>query len=308
MSFYDWMLALHLLAAFSIAAALVLYSVLVVAGRRMETLEQTRLLFRVAPVGGPLIGAGMGLTLLLGIVLAIDSDAFQLWDLWVIAAIVLWALFGEVGRRTGTYYTETQKLAENGGAGRRDRSARAAACTHRRAVALRERRGLPPPGPRHDLQAGSVTVLASIRPDSINFALLVHVLGAMVMVGALVTAVAAALVGWRDETGALSRLSYKTLLYVALPSFIVMRVGAQWVYAKEHLDDLPEDPAWVGIGFITSDLGGLLLLVALILGGIGLRRSRSGGGGGLLKASSVIATLLVAIYIVAIWAMGAKPT
>ena len=99
-------------------------------------------------------------------------------------------------------------------------------------------------------------MLASIRPDSINFALLVHVLGAMVMVGALVTAVAAALVGWRDETGALSRLSYKTLLYAALPGYIVMRVGAEWVYAKEHLDDLPEDPAWVGIGFITSDLGG----------------------------------------------------
>ena len=117
MGFYDWVLALHLLAAFSIAAALVLYSVLVVAGRRMETLEQTRLLFRVAPVGGPLIGAGMGLTLLLGIVLAIDSDAFQVWDLWVIAAIVLWALFAEVGRRTGTYYTETQKLAESGGPG-----------------------------------------------------------------------------------------------------------------------------------------------------------------------------------------------
>ena len=117
MDFYDWVLALHLLAAFSIAAALVLYSVLVVAGRRMDTLEQTRLLFRVAPVGGPLIGAGMGLTLLLGITLAIDSDAFQVWDLWVIVAIVLWALFAEVGRRTGTYYTETQKLAESGGEG-----------------------------------------------------------------------------------------------------------------------------------------------------------------------------------------------
>jgi hypothetical protein len=151
-------------------------------------------------------------------------------------------------------------------------------------------------------------MLASIRPDSINVALLVHVLGAMVMVGALVTAVAAALTGWRDETGALSRLSYKTLLYGAFPGYIVMRVGAQWVYAKEHLDDLPDDPAWVGIGFITSDLGGLLLIVALILGGIGLRRSRSGGGRGLLKATSVIATLLVAAYIVAIWAMGGKPT
>jgi hypothetical protein len=115
--FYDWVLVLHLLAAFSIASALVLYSVLVVAGRRMDTLEQTRLLFRVAPVGGPLIGAGMGLTLLLGITLAIDSDAFQVWDLWVIIAIVLWAFFAEVGRRTGTYYTETQKLAETGGEG-----------------------------------------------------------------------------------------------------------------------------------------------------------------------------------------------
>ena len=39
------MLALHLLAAFMVAAALVLFSVLVVAGRRAATLEQTRLLF-----------------------------------------------------------------------------------------------------------------------------------------------------------------------------------------------------------------------------------------------------------------------
>ena len=117
MSFYDWMLALHLLAAFAIAAALVLYSVLVVAGRRMDSLEQTRLLFRIAPVGGPLIGAGMVLVVVLGIVLAIDSDQFQIWDFWVIAAIVLWAILGEVGRRSGEYYTATQRLAESGGAG-----------------------------------------------------------------------------------------------------------------------------------------------------------------------------------------------
>jgi hypothetical protein len=114
--FYDWMLSLHILAAFAIAAALVLYTVLVVVGRRADTLERTRLLFRLAPVGGPLTAVGMGLTLLIGIVLAIDSDEFQLWDPWVMAAILLWALFGEVGRRTGVYYTETQKLAEGGGA------------------------------------------------------------------------------------------------------------------------------------------------------------------------------------------------
>jgi len=153
-----------------------------------------------------------------------------------------------------------------------------------------------------------VTVLAAIRPDDINVALLVHVLGAMVLVGALVTAATAGIVGWRDEAATLRRLSYKTLLFVAFPAFIVMRIGAEWIYSKEQLDELPEDPGWVEMGYVTSDLGGLLLLVALILGGVGLARSRSGGGGGLLKASSVIATLLVAVYIVAVWAMGAKPS
>ena len=151
-------------------------------------------------------------------------------------------------------------------------------------------------------------MLAAIRPDDVNLALLVHVLGAMVLVGALVTASTAAIVGWSDETPTLRRLSYKTLLFVGLPSWIVMRIGAQWVYAEENLDELAEDPGWLVIGFITAELGGLLLLIALILGGIGLRQSRSGGGGGLLKASAVIATVLVAVYVIAVWAMGAKPT
>jgi hypothetical protein len=111
--FYDWMLALHVLSAFAVAAALVLYTVLVVAGRRMEALDDTRLLFRVAPIGAPLIGIGMGLALLLGIVLAIDADAYQLWDAWIIIAIVLWAMMGWAGQRTGAYYTAVQKLAES---------------------------------------------------------------------------------------------------------------------------------------------------------------------------------------------------
>jgi hypothetical protein len=114
--FYDWMLALHVLSAFAIAAALVLYAVLVFAGQRLETVDETRMLFRVAPVGGPLIGAGMGLALLLGVVLAIDADQYQLWDAWIIIAIVLWALMGWTGQRTGAYYTAIQKTVEAGGA------------------------------------------------------------------------------------------------------------------------------------------------------------------------------------------------
>ncbi len=81
-----------------------------------------------------------------------------------------------------------------------------------------------------------------MRPDDINVALLVHVLGAMVLVGGLLTAASASIIGWRDEGIAMRRFSYKTLLWVAFPGYIVMRVGAQWVEVKENLDDLAEEP------------------------------------------------------------------
>lgn len=113
------MLALHLLAAFAIASALVLYSVLVVIGRRMESPDQTKFLFRIAPIGTPLIGGGSVLALILGVILAIDSDTFEIWNGWIIAGIVLWALMGAIGQRTGAYYTAVQKLAEEGGEGAR---------------------------------------------------------------------------------------------------------------------------------------------------------------------------------------------
>lgn len=150
-------------------------------------------------------------------------------------------------------------------------------------------------------------MLAAIRGDAVNLAVLVHVVGAMALVGALVTAGTAGLVGWRGEL-ALRRLSYKTLLLVALPGYIVMRIGAEWAFAKENVDDVLEDEAWIGIGYITADIGALLLVIALILGGIGLRRSRTGGGGALLKTTTVLSLLLVAFYVVAVWAMGAKPS
>ena len=103
------------------------------------------------------------------------------------------------------------------------------------------------------------------------------------------------------------RLGYRTLLAVAQPGYIVMRLGAQWIYSKEHLDDAPSDPTWIGIGFIVADLGALLVLIALIVGGIGVRRLDSGGGQGLLKAAMVIAWLVLAAALVAVWAMAGKP-
>ena len=149
------------------------------------------------------------------------------------------------------------------------------------------------------------TLLAVSRPSEWNFPLFVHVLGAMILVGGLLAG-ASLLLYARGDARSL-RLGYWTLLLVAFPGYIVMRIGAQWTYSKEGLEDLPEDPTWIGIGFAVADIGALLVLIALILGGIGVRRLRSGGGTGLLKAAMVIAWVVLAAALVAVWAMAGKP-
>jgi len=150
-------------------------------------------------------------------------------------------------------------------------------------------------------------LLAVIRPDSWNFPLFVHVLGAMILVGGLLTG-ASLLAFARGDVRSL-RLGYWTLLLVAFPGYVVMRIGAQWIYSKEGWDDLPDEaiPAWIDIGYIIADAGALLTLIALILGGIGVRRLGSGGGTGLLKAAMVIAWIVLAAAVVAVWAMSGKP-
>jgi hypothetical protein len=150
------------------------------------------------------------------------------------------------------------------------------------------------------------SVLAVSRPTELNFPLFLHVFGAMILVGGTLTA-ASALAFARGDARLL-RLGYWSLLLVGLPGYVLMRIGAQWIYSKEGLEDAPIDEAWTGIGFAVADGGALLLLIALILGGIGVRRLRSGKGSGLLKATMAISILLLAAYVVAIWAMSAKPS
>jgi hypothetical protein len=152
-----------------------------------------------------------------------------------------------------------------------------------------------------------MSVLGTLQSDSGNFPLLVHVLGATVLVGGLVTCASALAFAKGDPR--LLRLGYWSLVAISLPGYIVMRIAAQWIYSNEHWDDLPDKliPTWIGIGFLVADIGGLLLLVTLIVGGIGVRRLRSGGGAGLLKATLVLSVVLLAAYVVAVWAMAGKP-
>ena len=92
MEFYDWLLALHVLAAFSLVAALVLYSTVIALSWKLAVPSDVVRLFRITRIGDAAIIVGSIGTLVLGIWLAIDSDDYQVWDGWVIAALVLWAV------------------------------------------------------------------------------------------------------------------------------------------------------------------------------------------------------------------------
>jgi hypothetical protein len=63
------------------------------------------------------------------------------------------------------------------------------------------------------------------------------------------------------------------------------------------------------VGYITADLGGLLLLISVVLAGVGARRlARPDGGSTILaRSAGALALLVLALYLVALWAMTAKP-
>jgi hypothetical protein len=150
-----------------------------------------------------------------------------------------------------------------------------------------------------------MTILADMRPDSWNYPLFLHVFGAMVLVGGLLAG-GSALTLARGNVQQL-RFGYFSLLYAALPGYVLMRIGAQWIYSKEGWDNVDKEPTWLPIGYLAADGGGILFLITLILGGIGVRRLRQGRGAGLLKATMALSLVLLAAYVVAVWAMSGKP-
>jgi hypothetical protein len=151
-----------------------------------------------------------------------------------------------------------------------------------------------------------MSVIAFVRPDSWDFPLFLHVLGATVLVGGLLTG--ASSLGFARGDVKLLRLGYWSLLAVSLPGWILMRAGGQWIASREGWTQKGvDDPTWLGIGFLVADLGGLILLVSLIVGGVGVYRLREGKGAGLLKATLVLSLVLLAAYVVAVWAMAGKP-
>jgi hypothetical protein len=148
-------------------------------------------------------------------------------------------------------------------------------------------------------------MLAAVRPDEWNLPLLIHVAGAALLVGALVLAAGALLMAARGGEGtdvpALTRFGSRAILFAVIPSYIVMRVAAEITLSEEDLD--PE-PDWVGIGYATTDLGLLLIIAAAVTGAFATRRA---GQSKNLAASAWLLVAVLALSLIAVWAMTAKP-
>jgi hypothetical protein len=115
-------------------------------------------------------------------------------------------------------------------------------------------------------------VIAVVRPHSWDFPLFLHVTGAILLFGVLVAVLALSLSGRkRPEASVLADAAFWSVLACALPAWVVMRVGAQWIYSKWGFDG-HNDPTWVGIGFGVSDAG--LLVILLLLGATFLWRRK----------------------------------
>ena len=112
MELNDWILALHLLAAFALIGALVAFTTMIVALWRSDNPSRVASTMYLARIGTVMVGIGIAGTVIFGIWLAIGLDAYEVWDGWVIAALVLWALGGYLGQKAGEGYTAGGELAE----------------------------------------------------------------------------------------------------------------------------------------------------------------------------------------------------
>lgn len=105
MDLYDWLLFLHVFSAFLALGALTALWALVLASRPAAPILAPDSVMRFGRVAGILVGAGMMGALVFGIWLAIDVDGYELWDGWILASLVLWALAGWAGGESGKAFS-----------------------------------------------------------------------------------------------------------------------------------------------------------------------------------------------------------
>jgi Predicted integral membrane protein (DUF2269) len=115
----DWALALHVLSGFALVAAIIVFWVLILAVRQTDTPDARIRMEPVVRLGNAAFAVGSIGTIVLGVWLAFSVGDYEIWNGWIIAALVLWAFAMWTGQRTGAAFMRgANKARELQAAGR----------------------------------------------------------------------------------------------------------------------------------------------------------------------------------------------
>lgn len=155
-----------------------------------------------------------------------------------------------------------------------------------------------------------MSALAALRPDEWDFPLLLHVLGAIILFGAVSGAAILESTSFSRTAPTavlLRRLAFRTTLVAVWPAFVLMRIAAEWIRSKEFPSGAPE-PDWVVVGYVIGDAGILVLVGLTICAWLAVRQTSDARP---RPATATIATGLAGLYLVALavawFVMTAKP-
>ena len=114
MSRYEVLLFLHLIGAFALVATVVLLTTFVLATRGVEgDVAKVPPVLRVSTLARRLFDIGGLLTLVFGVWLALDLDAYGITDAWILIALALWVVSAGAGMRVGAAFDEAREGGES---------------------------------------------------------------------------------------------------------------------------------------------------------------------------------------------------
>jgi uncharacterized membrane protein len=112
MGLYQWLLFFHVTGAFFLIGGIVVAGILNLAALvKSRPPSQVAMLYGLVRFAVPLIGAGLVLTLAIGLWL-VHNVGYGYGQTWIVAAIVLWVLASALGNIDGKYQRQTGELAQ----------------------------------------------------------------------------------------------------------------------------------------------------------------------------------------------------
>jgi uncharacterized membrane protein len=112
MSLYQWLLFFHVTGAFFLIGGIVVAGILNLAAIvKVRRPSQVAALYGLIRLAVPLIGAGLLLTLVIGLWL-VHNVGYGYGETWIVAAIVLWVVASALGNIDGKYQRQTGELAQ----------------------------------------------------------------------------------------------------------------------------------------------------------------------------------------------------